>query len=64
MPNRVKEFREKEGLTQEELAKRAGVSRNTISSIETETNKNITYDIMTKIAKALNKKPATIFFNN
>ncbi|MGV8150506.1 MAG: helix-turn-helix transcriptional regulator [Candidatus Woesearchaeota archaeon] len=32
--NRLKEFREKKGLTQEELAAKANVSRQTIISIE------------------------------
>jgi DNA-binding XRE family transcriptional regulator len=63
MQNRVKEYREKEGLTQEELAKKSEVSRNTISSIETGANTNVTYDVMEKIANALNKKVPTIFFN-
>lgn len=63
MKNRVKEYREKEGMTQEELAKKSEVSRNTISSIETGVNTNVTYEVMEKIAKALNKKVSTIFFN-
>lgn len=63
MQNSVKEYREKEGLTQEELSKKSEVSRNTISAIETGTNTNVTYEVMEKIAKALNKKVATIFFN-
>lgn len=63
MQNRVKEYREKEGLTQEELSKKSEASRNTISAIETGTNTNVTYEVMEKIAKALNKKVATIFFN-
>lgn len=62
MKNRVKEYREKEGLTQEELSKKSDVSRNTISAIETGTNTNVTYEVMEKIANALNKKVATIFF--
>lgn len=63
MQNKVKEYRENEGLTQEELAKKSDVSRNTISSIETGANTNVTYEIMDKIAKALNEKVTTIFFN-
>lgn len=64
MQNRVKEYREKAKMTQEELAEKSEVSRNTISSLETGANTNVTYEIMEKIAKALNKKVATIFFNN
>lgn len=64
MQNKVKEYREKEGLTQEELSKISTVSRNTISAIETGTNTNVTYEVMEKIANALNKKVATIFFNH
>ena len=63
MQNKVKEYREKEDMTQEELAKKSEVSRNTISAIETGANTNVTYEIMEKIAKALGKKVSTIFFN-
>lgn len=63
MQNKVKEYREKENLTQEELARKSDVSRNTISSIETGSNTNVTYEVMEKIAKALNKNVSTIFFS-
>lgn len=62
MKNKVKEYREKEKLTQDELAEKSGVSRNTISALETGANTNVTYEIMDKIAKALNKKASIIFF--
>ena len=55
MKNRVKEFREEQNLTQEELSKKSGVSRNTI-------NVNVTYEVMEKIAMALKKKVSSIFF--
>ena len=64
MQNRVKEYREIAKMKQEEIAEKSEVSRNTISSLETGANTNVTYEIMEKIAKALNKKVATIFFNN
>lgn len=35
LKNRIKEVRQNKGFSQEELAKLVGVSRNTISSIET-----------------------------
>ena len=64
MKNRVKEYREKYNMTQEELAVKSEVSRNTLSNIETDVNTNITYKVMEKIANALNEKVAVIFFNN
>lgn len=62
MQNKLKEYREEANLTQEELAKKSNVSRNTISALETGTNTNVTYDTMSKIANALNKKVSSIFF--
>lgn len=63
MKNKVKEYRKEEGMTQSELAEKSGVSRNTISAIETESNTNVTYEVMDKIAKALNKKTSSVFFD-
>lgn len=63
MKNRVKKYRLKEKMTQEQLAEKAGVSRNTISLLEREESTNVTYEIMYKIAKALNQKVTTIFFS-
>lgn len=64
MQNKVKKYREKYNMTQEELAEKSNVSRNTISALETDINTNVTYKIMEKIAKALNEKVANIFFSN
>lgn len=64
MKNKVKHYRELAGLTQEELSEKSDVSRNTISSLETGSNTNVTYDTMIKIARALNEKVATIFFED
>lgn len=63
MKNKVKHYREMKGWSQEKLAEISEVSRNTISAIETETNTNVTYAVMEKIAGALDKKVTTIFFN-
>lgn len=60
--NKLKYYREKAQLTQQELAERADVSRNTISALETQDNVNVTYDIMNKLANALELKVPTIFF--
>ncbi|MBQ7411262.1 MAG: helix-turn-helix transcriptional regulator [Clostridia bacterium] len=62
MPNNLKYYREAKNLTQEELSKKAEVSRNTISLIETGANTNITYNVMEKLAKALDMTVEEIFF--
>ncbi len=62
MQNRVEYYRKQKGYTQEKLAEVAEVSRNTISYIENDSEANVTYGIMQRIAKALGKKVATIFF--
>lgn len=64
MKNKVKFYREKAGLTQQGLSDKSGVSRNTISNLETQEDINVTYEIMEKISNALGYKPATIFFSN
>lgn len=63
MKNKLKHYREKKGLTQQELSNKSDVSRNTISALETQENVNVTYDVMKKLADALDCKPTTIFFN-
>ncbi|MCI8519780.1 MAG: helix-turn-helix domain-containing protein [Clostridia bacterium] len=63
MANKLKYYREKAGFTQQELAKKAEVSRNTISALETQNNVNVTYEIMNKLANALGHKVSTIFFD-
>lgn len=62
MKNRVKEYRLKEGLTQEELSAKSEVSRSTISGLENGSLEVITNVTMQRIANALNRKIATIFF--
>lgn len=64
MQNKVKEYREKLKMTQEELAIKSAVSRNTISSLETKNNVNVTYEVMEKISIALGKKVSVVFFDN
>lgn len=64
MANKLKHYREKAKLTQQELANKADVSRNTISALETQDNVNVTYEIMNKLSNALGYKVSTIFFDN
>jgi Predicted transcriptional regulators len=63
MVNRLKEFREKAGISQEELAEKADVSRATISLLENcraEVTKTTT---LTKLADTLGGSVAEIFFS-
>ncbi len=62
MKNKLKEYREKLGLTQEKLAEKSSVSRQTISSIENGILTNIESKTMFKLANALNCDIGDIFF--
>lgn len=59
--NRIKEERQRAGLSQGELAKTVGVSRNTISSIETG-QFNPTARLALVLCIALNKKFEELFY--
>ena len=50
---KLKELREKKGLSQEDLAKISQVSRVTISNLETGKQRNITSDTLIKLSSAL-----------
>lgn len=62
MENKVKAIRESQHLTQQELARRSGISRATISGLECETLAVTTTETLIKIADALGKKVSEIFF--
>lgn len=62
MGYKIKEHREALKLTQEDLAKKAGVSRTIVSGLENETIKTTTTGTLLKLAQALNCKVADIFF--
>lgn len=61
MINRIREYRVKNNISQEELAKLSGVSRVMISKLETNKLTTITLGTMKKIAKALKEKVSVIF---
>lgn len=63
MGYKIRECREKLGISQEELSKRAKVSRTIISGLESGTISVTTTETLLKIAKALGKKVADIFFD-
>lgn len=64
MENKVKEKRLELKLTQEELAKEAGISRNVIIQIENGHDLNLTKSTMQSIAKALNSTVTQFFSFN
>lgn len=62
MKNIVKEERERQGLSQEELSRKSTVSRTIISELENGKTEVITNITLEKIANALGKKVVDIFF--
>ena len=62
MGNRIKERREKLGMTQEDLAQASGISRATISALESGVEKNTTTKTLLAIADALKTTVDRLFF--
>lgn len=63
MQFKVKEKRIEKGLTQEELAKKSGVSRTIISGLESGRTIVTSTDTLIKLANALEAKVSDIFWN-
>lgn len=61
---KLREIREDRRMTQEELASKSGVSRQTIISIETEPGYNTTFGTLVKLADALKTTVDKIFFTD
>lgn len=61
MPFKIREARKECGFTQEELARRANVSRATIIGLENGSITVTTTETLSKIANALGKKVSAIF---
>lgn len=59
--NKLKDIREKEGLTQKELSQKANVSRSIISALENQKEVISNIGTLKRIAIALNKKVSDIF---
>ena len=59
----VKEIREELGVSQEALAKKAGVSRTIISGLESGKIKETSTVTLSKIASALGKRVGDIFLD-
>ena len=58
--SRIKEHRERRGLTQIELAKISGVGRATIAALETGKRKRVHPATREKLAQALKVKPQAL----
>ncbi len=63
MGYKIKEAREELKMSQEKLAKEAGVSRTIISGLESGAIKTTTTSTLLKISRALGKKINEIFFD-
>ncbi len=64
MKNKIKELREAQRMTQDELASKSGVSRGTICALENNDCKdNVTTKTLGKLAKALGTTLKDIFFD-
>lgn len=63
MGYKIKEAREAQRMTQEELSARSGVSRGTICALENGSAKTTTTRTLVKIAQALGTTVDAIFFS-
>ena len=61
MGYKIKDLREALNMTQEELSKKAGVSRGTISALENNTARATTTKTLVNIAKALDSTVDQLF---
>lgn len=59
---KIREKREKQNISQTELAKRSGVSRARINALETGKAKNVKASTLIKIAQALGTTVDNIYF--
>ena len=59
--NRLKEYRELQGISQEELSEKTGLSRTTISKIENNEEVNVNTRTIVKLAEVFGVAPGEIF---
>lgn len=64
MKNKLKLAREEMDMSQEDLSAKSGVSRTTISELETGKTKRVTNVTLEKLAKALGKEVSDVFFTD
>lgn len=61
MEIRIREIREQKGMTQEELASKSGISRQTISALENGSERSVLSKTLVAIAEALDTTVDKIF---
>lgn len=64
MGYKIKEVREKRGITQDELAQLSGVSRGTICALEKGTTRTTTTKTLLKLAAALETTVDQLFYQD
>lgn len=64
MGYKIREVRESKGMSQEELAERANISRTVIWNLETNPSAETTTKTLKKIAEALGTTVSAIFFED
>lgn len=64
MGYRIKDRRLELHMTQEELSEKSGVSRQTISSLETNDEYSVSTKTLTRIASALDTTVSSLFFES
>lgn len=62
MITKLKEVRQKRGITQEELSKKSGVLKATILDLEDGKIKNVSASTIVNLSKVLNCKVSDIFY--
>lgn len=58
---KLRQLRKAKKLTQEELARRSGITRQTISMIERQEAPSVTTTVLVKLANALGEKVGNLF---
>ncbi len=62
MQNRLRYYREEQGLSQVELSEKSRVARTVISRIETNKEVDVKLSTLSALANALEKKVSDVFF--
>lgn len=56
-PNKFKAARKALGLSQQDVARKTGIAQSVISDLETDTNTNPTWEVLSKLSRLYDKRP-------